>query len=74
MPPAPVAAPVVPWACCSTHDVLLTALPAVKVGLLPLEKLVRYEVDAHDEPAPPAPAPSAGRRLQLLLVPLPPPA
>ena len=73
LPPAPLVAPVVPCAVCSPQDFEVTALPAVKVGLDPLLKLVRREVDTQDDPDPPPPAPSAGRKVQPLDAPLPPP-
>lgn len=73
LPPAPVVAPVVPWAVCSPQDLEFTALPTVKAGFEPLEKLVRWDVDTHDDPAPPPPAPSAGVMVQPLEAPLPPP-
>ena len=65
--------PDVPCAVDSPQAVELVVDPAVNVGFEPLTKLVRLEVDTHEDPAPPPLAPSAGRRVQPLPVPLPPP-
>jgi hypothetical protein len=73
VPPAPVVAPVIPWLVWTPHTVVDVATPAVNFGLEALLKLVRCEVDTHEEPAPPAPAPSDGRTRQSLPAPLPPP-
>jgi hypothetical protein len=72
-PPAPFVAPLMPCVVCTPQAVEPVALPAVKDGFDPLLKLVKAEVEAHEEPAPPPPAPSCGAIVQLFVAPLPPP-
>jgi hypothetical protein len=72
-PPAPFAPPLVPCVWCWPQAIEFNALPAAKDGFDPLLKFVREDVDTQEEPAPPPPAPSAGKMVQSLAAPLPPP-